>query len=244
MIADIKKIVLCMLFTLFAINGSAQQRTAIEPDSIVKVERDTSSIKTVILPLKADSISKQDVSPAAVVFKPDPKKAIIYSVLFPGMGQIYNRKYWKLPLVYGGFLGLTYAVTWNGGYYNDYSDAYKAVMSENPMSPENVAKWQDFLPIGDSPSNYTADTAKSTYEGPFKRKKDFYRRNRDLSIIGMVALYGLCIIDAYVDAQLFDFDISPDISMRVEPTMIRNNNNNTKLLANQDAFGVQCSLKF
>lgn len=238
-----KKIALCLLFVSFIVEGNAQQTLPLESDSIVKMRKDTSAVGSVKLPQIGDSISRQDVSPAVAVFKPDPKKAIIYSLIFPGLGQIYNRKYWKLPLVYGGFLGLTYAVTWNGGYHSDYSDAYKAVMSEDPMTPENVAKWKDFLPYGQKPEDYNAVTVKSTYSSSFKRKKDFYRRNRDLSIIGMVALYGLCIIDAYVDAQLFDFDISPDISMRVEPT-IMHNTYNTNLLANQRTLGIQCSLKF
>lgn len=244
MISDMNKVALCMLFALFVMKGNAQQPISVNnADSIVKIEVDTSAHKRVKLPAITDSISKQDVSPATVVFKPDPKRAVIYSLIFPGLGQIYNRKYWKLPLVYGGFLGLTYAVSWNGGYLNDYSAAYKAVMSDDPMSASNRAKWEKFIGYGKNTEGWDAAYLKSTYSGSFKRKKDFYRRNRDLSIIGMVALYGLCIIDAYVDAQLFEFDISPDLSMRVEPTMIMNNRN-TNMLASQNTFGVQCSFKF
>lgn len=168
-------------------------------------------------------------------FKPNPTKAVIYSAIFPGLGQIYNRKYWKLPIIYGGFLGLTYAISWNGRYYNDYSDAYKAIMSDDPRSPENSAIWLAFL-TDKNPLNYD-DARIEQLRSAFKRSKDTYRRNRDLSIIGTVALYALCMIDAYVDAQLFDFDISPDLSFRVEPTVINP-------LQSNRALGVQCSFKF
>lgn len=169
-------------------------------------------------------------------FKPDPNKAVLYSAIFPGLGQIYNRKYWKLPIVYGGFLGFTYAISWNGRQYNDYTAAYKAIMSENNMSDEMVAIWSVFLPKGTDPHSLSSDRILSLQKS-FKRNRDSYRRYRDLSIIGAVAFYGLCMIDAYVDAHLFDFDISPDLSLRVEPQM------QTDPFA-QRSFGVQCSFKF
>lgn len=169
-------------------------------------------------------------------FKPDPNKAVLYSAIMPGLGQIYNRKYWKLPIIYGGFLGLTYAISWNGRMYNDYTAGYKAIMSDNPKSPENAAIWGPLLGKGTDPQ--TIDDARiNTLRGSFKRSRDSYRRYRDLSIIGAVALYGLCMIDAYVDAHLFDFDISPDLSLRVEPQVQADP-------FSQKAFGVQCSFKF
>lgn len=169
-------------------------------------------------------------------FKPDPNKAVLYSAIFPGLGQIYNRKYWKLPLVYGGFIGLYYAISWNGRYYNDYTKAYKAIMSENNRSKENSDIWGSFI-SGNINVNELSDAQINSYKTRFRNKRDSYRRYRDLSIIGAVALYGLCMIDAYVDAHLFDFDISPDLSLRVEPKM------------EQDpfarrAFGIQCSFTF
>ncbi|WP_221409246.1 DUF5683 domain-containing protein [Dysgonomonas alginatilytica] len=169
-------------------------------------------------------------------FKPDPNKAVLYSAIFPGLGQIYNKKYWKLPLVYGGFLGLTYAITWNGRQYSDYTGAYKAIMKENPRDAENTRIWGPFIPRGKNPELLT-DGEIATWRNRFKRQRDSYRRYRDLSIIGAVALYGLCMIDAYVDAHLFDFDISPDLSMRVEP-QVQNDP------FSQRSFGIQCSFKF
>lgn len=163
-------------------------------------------------------------------FKPNPTKAVIYAAIFPGLGQIYNRKYWKLPIVYGGFLGFTYAITWNGRYYTDYSNGFKDITDEDPATDS----WKNFLPYGQDPE--TVD--KEWLTTVMKRRKDFYRRYRDLSIIGTVAMYALSIVDAYVDAQLFDFNISPDLSMRVEPVIIRQN----EYLAN--SVGFQCSISF
>ena len=163
-------------------------------------------------------------------FKPNPTRAVIYAAIFPGLGQIYNRKYWKLPIVYGGFLGFTYAITWNGRYYTDYSNGFKDIVDDDPETDS----WKNFLPYGQDPE--TVD--KEWLTTVMKRRKDFYRRYRDLSIIGTVAMYALSIVDAYVDAQLFDFNISSYLSMRVEPVIIKK----TDYLAN--SFGVQCSISF
>lgn len=183
-----------------------------------------------------DAKSAEKIIKSTAPFKPDPNKAVLYSAIFPGLGQIYNRKYWKLPLVYGGFLGFAYAITWNGRQYSDYTGAYKAIMSKEPLAPENLRIWRPFIPRGTNPENFT-DAQIALWQNSFKRQRDAYRRYRDLSIIGAVALYGLCMIDAYVDAHLFDFDISPDLSLRVEP-QVQND------AFSQKSFGVQCSFKF
>lgn len=163
-------------------------------------------------------------------FKPNPTKAIVYATIFPGLGQIYNRKYWKLPIVYGGFLGFSYAISWNARYYTDYSNGYKDIMDDNPETDS----WKNFLPYGINPETVDQDWLKDV----MKRRKDFYRRYRDLSIIGTVAMYALSILDAYVDAQLFDFNINTDLSLKVEPTVIKK----TDYLAN--SIGFQCSISF
>lgn len=213
-----------------------------EQDSI-KIQQKVDNKYPLVSGSKVDTISWANIDKegehllkTTKLFKPDPKKAVIYSAIFPGLGQIYNRKYWKLPIIYGGFIGLAYAISWNGRYYSDYSDGYKAIMSENRLSPENITKWQDFLPSKVNPEELTASDIK-TWQDFFKRKKNFYRRNRDLSIIGAVALYALSMIDAYVDAQLFDFDISPDLSLRVEPKVEND-------AFARKTFGLQCSFKF
>lgn len=164
-------------------------------------------------------------------FKPDPRKTLIFSAIFPGLGQIYNRKYWKLPILYGGFIGFSYAISWNNRYYQDYFQAYKDIMDEDP----ETNSWHNFLRYGQDPESVDTTWLKDV----LRRGKNYYRRYRDLSIIGTVALYGLSIMDAYVDAQLFEFDITPDLSMRVEPAVIQKN---SYYAAN--AFGIHCSFNF
>ncbi|MDR1517667.1 MAG: DUF5683 domain-containing protein [Dysgonamonadaceae bacterium] len=166
------------------------------------------------------------------VFKPSPKKAVIYSMIFPGLGQIYNRKYWKLPILYGGFIGFTYAISWNNSHYRDYMGGYIDIVDDDP----GTNRWEKFIPYG-----YTPETVdKSWLTNALKDRKDYFRYYRDFSIIGTVALYGLAIVDAYVDAQLFDFDVSPELSMRIEPAILQRNGSG--FLAN--AYGVQCSFNF
>ncbi|MDR1331478.1 MAG: DUF5683 domain-containing protein [Tannerella sp.] len=169
-------------------------------------------------------------------FKPAPTRAVIYSALFPGLGQIYNRKYWKLPLVYGGFMGFAYAISWNNKNYRDYSDAYFYVSSDDPDSPESWNEsWVSFVPAGRDPAEYIRD---ANFKSRLKNGKDFYRRYRDLSIILTVGWYLICVADAYVDAQLFDFDISDDLSLHVEPVFYPQTAYSSRL------YGVSCSIKF
>ena len=157
-----------------------------------------------------DKASEEITLDNSPTFSPDPMKAVWYAALFPGGGQIYNRKYWKLPLVYGGFLGLTYGYNWNNRYFKGYSNAYRDLVENNPSK-----SYLDYLRPG-----YDVEANRTYLENAFKRKKDSYRRNRDLCVIGMIGVYLVAIVDAYVDASLYHFDITPDISMRVEPAVI------------------------
>jgi hypothetical protein len=186
---------------------------------------------------KVDSIITATSSDAlfapAYLFKPNPRKAVIYSAIFPGLGQIYNKKYWKLPILYGGFVGFTYAITWNNGYYRDYLGAYQDIMDDDLATH----RWHDMLPYGLDPESVDQEW----FKGVLQQRKDYYRYYRDLSIIGTVALYFVAIVDAYVDAQLFDFDISPDLSMRVEPAILREERSTMK---GNSAYGVQWSFSF
>ena len=146
------------------------------------------------------------------IFNPDPTRAVWMSVLFPGLGQVYNRRYWKLPIIVGGFMGLGYGMSWNNGQYQDYSQAYRDLLDNDPTSNS----YMNFFP-----PNTSEDSLDKTWlTNVMKSRKDFYRRNRDLCIICMVGVYLLCIVDAYVDASLAHFDISPDLSMDLAPTLM------------------------
>lgn len=172
-------------------------------------------------------------------FKPNPTRAVLYS-LVPGLGQIYNRAYWKLPIVYGGFMGCIYAVTWNNRNYKDYSTAYLDLMNDvrdHPNDPKAWSKsWVDIAKKnGRDPSDFITNTR---LQDNIKSRKDYFRRYRDLSLIITAGVYALCMIDAYVDAQLFDFDISPDLSMRIEPAVT------PKTSFSDRSYGLNCSIKF
>lgn len=155
-----------------------------------------------------DSIIMAQVRLESVEFTPDPKKATIFSMVIPGGGQIYNRKYWKLPVVYGGYVGCIYALTWNNQMYKDYMQAYIDIMDDDP----NTKSYEDFLP-----PRYDVESNKSWLQGVLKNRKDSYRRYRDMSIFAFAGVYLISIIDAYVDAELSHFDVSRDLSLRIRP---------------------------
>ncbi len=146
------------------------------------------------------------------IFNPDPTRAVWLSALCPGLGQIYNRRYWKLPIIIAGFMGLGYGTSWNNGQYQDYSQGYRDLLDNDPSSNS----YMNFFP----PTVDESSLDKSWLQATFKSRRDYYRRNRDLCIISMVGVYLLCMVDAYVDASLSHFDISPTLSMDVAPTMI------------------------
>lgn len=229
-------LLVCLAFISCSSWGFAQDAKSFEikaDSSRIEAAAD-STVRSVRL--AADSLPK----PAQIKmeFKPDPKKAVLMA-LVPGLGQIYNRKFWKLPIVYGGLMGCMYAVTWNNRNYQDYSTAYKDIMmdAEEPNRPveEFHTSWQDFLGVGYDPKEWVTNT---NFQTQLKNRKDYYRRYRDLSIIITVGVYALSIIDAYVDAQLFDFDISPDLSMHWEPSVT------PQTAYSSRSYGLNCSIKF
>lgn len=164
------------------------------------------------------------------IFNPDPTRAVWLSALFPGLGQIYNRRYWKLPVIIGGFMGLGYATSWNNSMLSDYTRAYSDLLDSDPTTKS----YMDFFP----PTTQESDLDKTWLQRVMKSRKDYYRRNRDLCIICMVGVYLLAMVDAYVDAQLSHFDISPSLSMDVAPAIIPDARNT------RPGVGMQWALNF
>ena len=170
-------------------------------------------------------------------WRPNPKRALWLALVIPGAGQVYNRKYWKLPIFYGGFVGCVYAMTWNNQMYHDYAQAYMDIMDNDPTTQS----YNNFLHLGATitPAN------EERYKNIFKQRKDRYRRWRDLSIFTTIAVYALSVIDAYVDASLSDFDISDDLSLHIAPTVISNKSIATPNNPfRSSAIGIGCSLTF
>lgn len=180
-----------------------------------------------------DSVTENKGKKHAVpkVWIPDSNRAVWLATLFPGAGQIYNKKYWKLPIFYGGFVACTYALTWNNRMYKDYSQAYLDIMDSDPRTNSFV----DFLPPNYNTSN---EAVMNQLKSTFKNKKDYYRKYRDLSIFAFIGVYVISIIDAYVDAELSTFDISPDLSMGVNPAILNDES------SRKNAYGLQYRLTF
>ncbi len=166
-------------------------------------------------------------------FVPDPQRALWLGLVFPGGGQIYNRKYWKLPIFYGGLVGCAYAYSWNNQMYRDYAQAYLDLMDDDPTTKS----YEQMLPL-----KYSIEGQESRFQETFRRKKDYYRKYRDLSLFCMIGVYLLSVVDAYVDAHLSVFDISEDLSLRIEPAVIQKDRQVRNL--SDCAYGLQCSLNF
>ncbi|MDY6129935.1 MAG: DUF5683 domain-containing protein [Prevotella sp.] len=201
------------------------------PDSAMATVEAYSDIVGVIMAKDSMDMKKQKNA----FRKSDAKRAMWLGIVFPGAGQMYNRKYWKLPIIYGGFLGCLYAMKWNDMMYKDYSQAYMDIMDDNPATQS----YNQFLHLGTT----IDDSNIERYKTIFKKRKDYYRRYRDMSLFIMIGVYALSVIDAYVDASLSEFDISQDLSMKVAPAVMRNHSMSLNPLKST-SFGLQCSLTF
>lgn len=181
-----KSIVLLLLILMVVATIKAQDTvTVVREDSLIIQSKDTVLLKTYSA-------------------RYDPRKALLYAAIVPGLGQIYNKKYWKLPLVYGGFIGIGYGI-------NFYQQGYIKYKKELFYNIDNgYAKDTDIRP-GDvySTSNY-------------RRIVDQYKRERDFMIILMGGMYLLQIVDAHVDAHLKEFDLNPKLQVSIEPMIEQN----------------------
>lgn len=149
--------------------------------------------------------------------KPDAIKAVWLGAIVPGAGQIYNKSYWKLPIVYGAFMGCGYAITWTQGRYSNYKTAYLDLYTDIQNGTVTEDPTKTYIAV--LPNGYTLTQVggASTWMNTLKNRQSIMRRYRDYSILATVVVYALSLIDAYVDAQLFDYDISPDLTLNVEP---------------------------
>lgn len=185
---------------------------------------------TILTPAKTDALAVQQDSTRLIptevptemaevtkveqkTFSPSPRAAVLWAII-PGGGQVYNRKYWKVPIIIGGMTALYYAISWNNNNLLEYAKAYSDIKSDDPMTNDS---WIAFVPAGADPKSYRTN---GSFQETLRHGRDFYRRNRDLSIIVAVGVYALSIVDAYVDAELAHFDISPELTLRATPSYI------------------------
>lgn len=147
------------------------------------------------LKVTADTITNQSVTKDTLAYH-SPKKASLLSAALPGLGQAYNKKYWKIPVIYAGLFGLGYAVGFYHSNYVIYRDAYIAKTDTNSLTIDHYPEIDAAVLL---------------------ENNDYYRKNRDIFIIAAVGMYVINIIDASVDAHLFTFDVSDDLSINVNP---------------------------
>lgn len=160
------------------------------------------------------SAHENDTIPAK--WKPSPYRAVWMAAILPGAGQIYNRSYWKLPIVYGGLMGCVYAISYTQTRFDTYKAAYRDILTDEVLSTDPKRSYNAILPKG-----YDIERmgGRSRYTQTLDNQQNTFRRYRDISIVATLVVYGLSIIDAYVDAQLFDFEMTPDLSMNIEPDL-------------------------
>lgn len=185
----------------------------------------------ILLPLifSRDVVAQNDTIPLLKQHEQrisSPLKATMMAAAFPGLGQVYNRKYWKIPFVYAGFGALGYSIVFNTSNFNKYLQGYQDLTDDIPGTNSYVEILQNTIY---SPEQVDAALGSELYdpqvgswiEDQVRNAVDYYRRYRDLSYIGVAAWYMITIIDAHVDANLADFDVGEDLSVEFQPVAIR-----------------------
>lgn len=199
----------CFLLLVLLVAGPAVSLRAQTPDTTSRAAKQFAqdgirittrdSAKTITPAAQRDSI---------VIDKKrehDPRKAAFYSAVLPGMGQVYNRDYWKVPIVYAALGVSTGVFLFNMDNYRTFRDAYRVRMA-NIDNPNFTDEWKQ--------KNYTPEN--------LKYLRDAYRQYVDYSVLVFVLAYGLNIVDATVFAHLKQFDMSDDLSMRLSPKVFNN----------------------
>ncbi len=212
-----KIIFLLFLLLTASVALSAQQRDSLPPaplpDSILAVDS-TAVLDSVEVKKGLFAFFSKDY--------PNPKKAAYLSLAFPGGGQIYNKRWWKLPLVYGALGGVVYAIDYNQDYYRLFKNAYQQKVNDQPITdPKALSLGLDRL----DPRS-------------LRLFRDRYDKNTQLSYIGLVFVYALQSVEAFVDAHLKTFDVNEDLSLHLKPSF------QTDGLAGQPTLGVGVALRF
>ena len=167
-----------------------------------------------------DTTSSSDEHPRYYIDltkKPDAIKAVWLGAIFPGAGQMYNKSYWKLPIVYGAFMGCGYAISWTNNRYTNYKTAYLDLYNDIQAGTVSEDASKSYIAVLPNGYDLSRVGGASTWQTTLNNRQSLYRRYRDYSILAAVVVYALSLVDAYVDAQLFDYDISPDLTLNVEP---------------------------
>ncbi|MCQ2606398.1 MAG: DUF5683 domain-containing protein [Bacteroidales bacterium] len=211
-----QKSFLIALLCLLTLHISAQQTDTEE----TQPSNSNASIVTIeALPVE-DSVAEK---------KHSPKTAAILSTVLPGAGQVYNGSWWKAPIIYAGFAGIGYGLYFYQDYYKSFKTAYNNY--RNPYLAQGLTPPTDTVLTVRGEEGYSPINV--------QQGRDFYRKYRDLCIFGIGALYILNILDAYVEAHLFEFDVSDDLTIQWQPTLYPMYSANTKF-----SSGIRLSMQF
>lgn len=157
------------------------------------------NLKITSTDLKADSLKETKPKLQTKPVYHSPKKSALMSTIIPGLGQVYNKKYWKVPIIYAGLIGLGYSINANQSKYISYREAYKYRIDGDSLTIDNYPKYS---------------------EENLNTLQQYYHRFRNLSVIGATLLYVMNIVDASVDAHMFTFDVGDDLSFHIQPTFL------------------------
>ncbi|MDF2436697.1 MAG: hypothetical protein K0Q95_1073 [Bacteroidota bacterium] len=182
----LKKLFQLIIGITFLFLSATQTKAQVNSDSLKK--------QVIVSSDKTDTVKKEQAKFHS------PKKAALLSTVLPGAGQVYNKKYWKAPVIYAGFAGLAYSFQFNQSRYVKYRDALKLRLDNDAST---IDPYVDL---------YSDDQLSTLYQ--------YYHRYRDLTVIGGALLYVLNIVDATVDAHLFTFNVSDDLSLNIHPALI------------------------
>ncbi|PKQ65831.1 hypothetical protein BZG02_02170 [Labilibaculum filiforme] len=190
-------------------------------------------------------IEADTVSAESIVKVRSAHKATMYSVIFPGLGQAYNKKYWKIPILYAGIGATIYAINWNTKNYKKYKSGfqdfseyydwkYQDTDLETPIEEPSSRSYNDLI-------NYDIESMGQSQQSQFKtilqNKKDSFKHDRDLSYIILAGVYVLNIIDAAVDAHFTNYNVNDDLTIKVEPAI-----NYSAFSGN--SLGFRCQITF
>jgi len=207
-ISNLKLIILgfCLLIGAFLHAQSDKQTLS---QSSLFGQKD-STINNAVKPAKqakdTNIVAKVDTPIVKAKPKHDPRIATRRSLYFPGLGQIYNREYWKLPIVYGAIAIPTYAYIWNNNYYKELRFAYEARYKAAQAVPDST----DY--------NMLDPIYKRVDAASIQSARNATRRNRDYSILWFFIVWGLNVADATVFGHLKNFDVSDDLTLNIKPT--------------------------
>ena len=217
-----------LLLLAYSVLASAQEDTTAISESDYIGNNDMLIVGDSVINVHPQKVNSNAIN----YWKPNPTRSLWYSVICPGLGQVYNRSYWKVPIIYGGGAVFAYLIQWQGRMYKEYSNAYYDFMDNDP----NTNSYESIFRNINGTDEWKAKT--------LKQKRDYYRRYRDMCVFGVSLLYVLNVLDAFVDGHLYDFNVSEDLSLHVEPVVNIGGNTSYGVYDTPSLLGVQCNIKF